>query len=157
MPRPRLALWSTLAAAATACSGSGSTSPAAASPDAGQIVTVAQGGVPRFVTPGAAAGTESEVTVATGGTVTWRFVSSGFNVVSGGGSPDGGCVPDGVFCSPADQNCDAGVAPQRAGSFYQRTFQDAGQYAYFSQPGCLQGMTGMVHVVEAPDGGDGGP
>ena len=27
---------------------------------------------------------------------TWRFMSSGYNVISGGA--DGGCVPDGVFC-----------------------------------------------------------
>jgi plastocyanin len=166
MPRSRLAL--TLALTLTACSGSSPSTPAAAAPDAGQLVVAGQNGMPRFVTPGAAAGQEDQVAVGAGGTVTWRFASTGFNVISGGspdgGAPDGGCIPDGVFCSPNDQSCDGGVPPQAAGSFYQRTFQTVGDYPYFSQPGCVQGMTGVVHVLETPppdagvDGGaDGGP
>lgn len=157
MPRPRLAPvpCAVLALALAACSGS-PTPPAATGPDGGQTVAVGPNGMPRFVTPGAAAGTESEVTISAGGKVTWRFLASGYNVISGG-SPDAGCLPDGIFCSPADQGCDGGVPPQAAGSFYQRTFPAAGDYPYFSQPGCGQGMTGVVHVVP-PDGGvDGGP
>ena len=167
MPRPRLAL--ALALPLAACSGSSPTTPAVAAPDGGRIVVVGQNGMPRFVTPGAAAGEEDQVTVGAGGTVTWRFASTGYNVISRSG-PDAGCVPDGVFCSPNDQNCaDAGaVPPQVAGSFYQRTFEAVGDYPYFSQHGCPQGMIGIVHVLEAPppdagidggvDGGaDGGP
>ena len=71
------------------------------------------------------------------------------------GGADGGCAPDGVFCSPDDQGCDGGVPPQVAGAFYRHTFQAAGDYPYFSQPGCQQGMTGVVHVVQPP--ADGGP
>jgi plastocyanin len=160
MSRPRLApaLPVALALSLAGCSDPPVSTPVTLSPDAGQTVTVGQNGMPRFVAPGAAAGSESEATVTAGTTVTWRFATSGFNVISGvgspdGGSPDGGCVPDGVFCSPNDQNCDGGVPPQVAGSFYQRTFQDAGDYPYFSQPGCLQGMTGVVHVQPPPDGG----
>ncbi len=158
MPRRRLAL--ALALPLAACSGSSPTTPTIPAPDAGQTVVAGQNGMPRFVTPGAAAGEEDQVTIGAGGTVTWRFAATGYNVISGG-SPDGGCVPDGVFCSPNDQNCDGGVPPQAVGSFYQRTFPDGGDYPYFSQPGCLQGMTGVVHVT-VPDGGtdggaDGGP
>jgi len=150
MPRPRLApvLPVALTLALGGCSESSSPAPTPPSPDAGRTVVVGQNGVPRFVAPGAAAGEENQVTVGQGATVTWRFVGSGYNVVSGGGSPDGGCVPDGVFCSPGDQNCAGPVPPQGAGSFYRRTFQDAGDYPYFSQPGCLQGMTGVVHVLD---------
>lgn len=164
MPSLRLALALVLALALplAACSGSSPSTPAVAAPDAGQIVVVGQNGIPRFVTPGAAAGQEDQVTVGAGGTVTWRFASTGYNVVSGnvipGGAPDGGClaVPDGVFCSPDDQSCDGGVPPQVVGSFYQRTFLDGGDYTYFNQP-CIEGMTGVVHVI-VPDGGvDGGP
>lgn len=157
MPRPLLA--PLLALALSACSESPAPAPAPASPDAGQTVAVGQNGLPRFVTPGAAAGQEAEVTVNAGGTVTWRFVSGGWNVVSGGTGPDGGlgdggpCSPDGVFCSPNDQGCDGGVPPQAAGSFYHRTFQAVGDFPYFSQPGCQQGMTGVVHVLPPPDGG----
>lgn len=158
MPRPRLAL--ALALPLAACSGSSPTTPAVAAPDGGRIVVVGQNGMPRFVTPGAAAGEEDQVTVGAGGTVTWRFASTGYNVISRSG-PDAGCVPDGVFCSPSDQNCDGGVPLQMAGSLYQRTFLDGGDYSYFSQPGCDGGMTGLVHVT-VPDGGadggvDGGP
>ncbi|HEY6106443.1 MAG TPA: hypothetical protein VIV59_10700 [Anaeromyxobacteraceae bacterium] len=163
MPRPRLApaLAPALALALTlplaSCGGSSTPAAAATSPDGGLTVAVGQNGMPRFVTPGAAAGSESEATVTAGTSVTWRFVSSGYNVISGGGSPDGGspdggCVPDGGFCSPSDQNCTGAVPPQAAGSFYRRTFQAVGDYPYFSQPGCLQGMTGVVHVT-VPDGG----
>lgn len=158
MPRPRLAPVScaVLALAAAACGGSSQTTPVATGPDGGPTVAVGVNGMPRFVAPGAAAGMENEVTVSSGGTVTWRFLTSGYNVISGPG-PDGGCVPDGVFCSPADQDCAGVVPPQAAGSFYQRTFPAAGDYPYFSQPGCLQGMAGVVHVAPADGGVDGGP
>lgn len=157
MPRHRLAL--ALAVPLAACSGSSPSTPVAPAPDGGQIVVVGQNGMPRFVTPGAAAGEADQVSVGVGGTVTWRFASTGYSVVSGviDGGPDAGCLADGVFCSPNDQNCDGGVPPQPAGAFYQRTFLDGGDYGYFSQPGCTQGMTGVVHVT-VPDGGvDGGP
>ncbi len=158
MPRPRFApaLAPALALALAGCSGSSTPTPTAASPDAGRTVAVGQNGLPRFVTPGAAAGEEDQVTIGAGATVTWRFLTSGYNVISGGGSPDAGCVPDGVFCSPNDQNCTGAVPPQVAGSFYQRTFQAAGHYPYFSQPGCQQGMTGVVHVTVLDGGLDGG-
>jgi plastocyanin len=170
MPPPRLIplLASALALGLAGCSSSPSSSPAATSPN--RIVVAGQNGLPRFVTPGAAAGEEDQVAIIAGATVTWRFATTGYDVISGSYSPDAGCVPDGVFCSPNDQNCaDAGaVPPQAAGSFYQRTFQTVGDYPYFSQHGCPQGMTGVVHVLEAPppdagvdggvDGGaDGGP
>lgn len=153
MSRPRLVL--ALALPLAACSGSSPTTPAAVAPDAGQMVAVAPNGMPRFVTPGAPAGEADQVTIGVGGTVTWRFATTGYNVISRG-APDAGCVSDGVFCSPNDQSCDGGVPPQVAGSFYQRTFLDGGDYSYFSQPGCDGGMTGVVHVT-VPDGGsDGG-
>ncbi len=158
MSRPRLApaLPVALALGLAGCAEPSAPTPVTLSPDAGRTVVVGQNGMPRFVTPGAAAGEENQVTIVAGVTVTWRFATSGYNVVSGGGTPDAGCVPDGVFCSPNDQNCVGAVPPQAAGSFYQRTFQDAGDYPYFSQPGCLQGMTGVVQVTP-PDGGlDGG-
>jgi plastocyanin len=158
MSRPRLApaLPVALALSLAGCSEPPAPTPVTLSPDAGRTVAVGQNGMPRFVTPGAAAGEENQVTIMAGATVTWRFATSGYNVVSGGGTPDAGCVADGVFCSPNDQNCAGAVPPQAAGSFYQRTFQDAGAYPYFSQPGCLQGMTGVVQVTP-PDGGlDGG-
>ena len=150
-------LCSALAFTAAACSESSTPAAATAAPDAGAIVAVAANGLPRFVTPGAAAGTESVVTINAGATVSWRFMATGYNVISGSG-PDGGCVADGVFCSPDDQGCTGSVPPQVAGSYYQRTFPDAGDYPYFSQPGCPQGMAGVVHVQEGPpDGGvDGG-
>jgi plastocyanin len=160
MPRPRLApaLPVALALSLAGCADPPAPTPVTLSPDAGRTVAVGQNGMPRFVTPGAAAGQENQVTIVAGATVTWRFATSGYNVVSGGGtpdggSPDGGCVPDGVFCSPNDLNCDGGVPPQAAGAFYQRTFQAVGDYPYFSQPGCPQGMTGVVHVQAPPDGG----
>jgi len=163
MPHPRLvqALPVALAVALAGCSDSPAPAAVATSPGSGLTVAVGQNGIPRFVTPGAAAGQENQATVTVGTTVTWRFLTSGHNVVSGSG-PDAGCVPDGVFCSPNDQNCAGAVPPQVAGSFYQRTFQSVGDHPYFSQPGCQQGMAGVVHVVEAPDGGldggvDGGP
>ncbi len=137
-----------LALAAAGCSKSSTPSPPV--PPDGGIVAVGQNGIPRFVTPGAAAGTESEVTVNAGEAVTWRFTTTGYNVISGGG-PDGGCAPDGVFCSPDDLNCTGAVPPQPAGSYYRHSFPDAGDYPYFSQPGCQQGMAGVVHVT------DGGP
>ncbi len=166
MPRLRLAL--ALALPLAACSSSSPATPAAASPD--KIVVVGQNGMPRFVTPGAAPGEENQVTVTAGASVTWRFATTGYNVISGsapdGGVPDAGCVADGVFCSPNDQNCDGGVPPQAVGSFYPHTFLDGGDYPYFSQPcllpdGGALGMTGVVHVT-VPDGGtdggaDGGP
>ncbi len=166
MSRPRLApaLPVALALGLAGCSDPPAPTPVTLAPDAGRTVVVGQNGMPRFVTPGAPAGEENQVTIVAGVTVTWRFATSGYNVVSGSGTPDGGlnpdggpspdagCVPDGVFCSPNDQNCDGGVPPQAAGSFYQRTFQDAGAYPYFSQPGCQQGMTGVVQVTP-PDGG----
>ena len=155
MPRSHLAL--VLAVPLAACSSSSPSTPAVPAPDAGQLVVAGQNGMPRFVTPGAAAGQENQVTVGVGGTVSWRFASTGYNVISGG-SAVAGCLPDGLFCSPNDQSCDGGVPPQATGTFYQRTFLDGGDYPYFSQPGCLQGMTGVVHVTELPDGGpDGGP
>jgi plastocyanin len=158
MPRPRLApaLAAALALAIAGCSGSPAPTPVTTSPDGGATVVVGQNGIPRYVTPGAVAGQEDQVTVAAGATVTWRFVTTGYNVVSGGGTPDAGCVPDDVFCSPADQNCTGAVPPQAAGSIYQRTFQAVGDYPYFSQPGCLQGMTGTVHVTPSDGGADGG-
>lgn len=149
MSPPRLAPLAALALASAACSGSSSVS-TTAGPDAGPTVVVAPGGVPRFVLPGAPAGTENQVTVVPGTTVTWRFMTSGYNVVAA--APDGGCVPSGVFCSPSDLGCAGAVPPQMAGSFYQHGFPDGGDYPYFSQPGCPQGMTGVVHVVP-PDGG----
>ncbi len=97
MPRPRLApaLAPALALALAGCSGSSTPAPtAAASPDAGRTVAVGQNGMPRFVTPGAAAGEEDQVTVGAGATVTWRFLTSGYNVISGGGPPGAGCVPE---------------------------------------------------------------
>lgn len=166
MLRARLGLSGVVLAAALSlvrCEGSRSSEAGPTSPDGGATVVVGQNGLPRFVAEGAVAPHENEVTVSQGARVTWRFATSGFNVVSGGGSPDAGCVPDGLFCSPADQNCTGAVPPQVAGSFYQHTFASQGDYAYFSNPGCLQGMTGVVHVTALPpdggmDGGaDGGP
>ena len=155
MPRLRLAP-ALCSALAFACSGSTTTAPVVPAPDAGVTVAVGPNGTPRFVVPGAAAGQENQATIGPGATVTWRFMTSGWNVISGGPA-DGGCTPDGGFCSPNDQNCTGAVPPQVAGSFYQRTFQATGDYAYFSQPGCAQGMAGVVHV-QVPDGGtDGGP
>ncbi len=154
MPRPRLVPALCGALALAACKGSSEPPAVAVLPDAGQIVAVGQNGVPRFLTPGAAPGTESEVTVNAGGTVTWRFLSGGYSVVSGGS--DGGCVADGVFCSPSDQGCDGGIPPQPTGSIYQHTFQSAGDYPYFSLPGCDGGMTGTVHVLPFDGGLDGG-
>ncbi|HEU4382862.1 MAG TPA: hypothetical protein VFR85_05085 [Anaeromyxobacteraceae bacterium] len=161
MPRPRLAPVLCASLVAVACSDSSPTAPPPPPlPDAGQTVAVGQNGLPRFVTPGAAAGMENQVTVNEGATVTWRFMSGGYNVISGG-RPDGGtpedCLPDGVFCSPGDQGCDGGVPPQPAGTFYQRTFVTVGDYPYFSQPGCLQGMSGVVHVHQPPADGGAGP
>lgn len=157
MSRPRLLLSVAVLCAAAAlarCGGSKSGAGAAAPAGPGTTVVAGWNGAPRFVTPGAAPDAGAEVTVEVGRAVTWRFAVTGYNVISGGA--DGGCVADGLFCSPADVGCTGPVPPQAAGSFYLRTFTAAGDYPYFSEPGCAQGMRGTVHVVVADGGTDGG-
>jgi plastocyanin len=68
----------------------------------------------------------TDQTVNVGDTVTWRFATSGHNVVSGTVATDGGatCAPDDQFCSPSDASCaSAGLSP--AGASYRHAFTTA--------------------------------
>jgi plastocyanin len=69
----------------------------------------------------------SNVTIPTGGTVTWQFSQTRHNVTFQGASPSGGSIPD-----------------QEAGTSASRTFPVAGTYDYV----CTRhsGMTGRVVV-----------
>ena len=81
------------------------------------------------------------VTVHVGDTVTWTFASSGHNVVSITNN-----APDGKFCSPSDQNCNA--APTAgSGTTYAHTFTSVGQFPYACIPHLGAGMKGTVRVT----------
>jgi plastocyanin len=69
----------------------------------------------------------SEVTIPTGGSVTWQFSQTRHNVTFQGASPAGGNIPD-----------------QESGTSASRTFAVAGTYSY----SCTRhsGMTGRVVV-----------
>ena len=78
------------------------------------------------------------VTIHVGETVRWRWDSSGHDVVSGSGSPDG------RFCSPNDRAC--GSTFSNAGTTYEHTFTEAGTFPYYCSPHVSLGMTGRVIV-----------
>jgi plastocyanin len=82
----------------------------------------------------------NEISITTGDTVRWTWVSSGHSVT--GGAP---CIPNGQFCSPDDTNCAARVLSD-SGTVYEHTFDLSGDYSYFCAAHCEYGMTGVIHV-----------
>jgi len=96
-------------------------------------VTVGAGGI-RF--------SPADVEISVGGTVRWVWEASGHTVTSG--VPG---APDGLFCSPDDQDCSANPTSS-AGSVYEHTFSVAGVYPYFCRPHGFFGMTGSVTVSD---------
>lgn len=80
------------------------------------------------------------VTVPVGTTIQWFWVSAGHTVTSGA---DG--VADGLFCSPGDLDCAAGVTSD-VGTFYEHTFDAPGTYPYFCVPHYSVGMKGTIVV-----------
>jgi plastocyanin len=141
MPRAPRAATTVAAALALALllsrcdSQSSSSSSSTPATDAGP--TVAAG----VVDPAGFSFSPTDQTVNVGDTVTWRFASSGHNVVSGTVATDGGttCAPDGQFCSPSDANCaSAGLAP--AGASYRHAFTTApgsgAPHVYFCTAHC---------------------
>src|SRR5262249_23711472 len=95
------------------------------------IVAVGPGSAPFGFAP-------RTVTIHVGETVRWRWDSSGHDVVSGSGSPDG------RFCTPNDRAC--GSAFSNAGTTYEHTFTEAGTFPYYCSPHLSLGMTGRVIV-----------
>jgi plastocyanin len=82
-----------------------------------------------------------EITIEVGDTVRWTWASSGHSVTSG--IP---CTVDGLFCSPNDTNCGAGVLSNPP-FVYQHTFTQGGAYPYFCFSHCGLGMTGVIRVA----------
>lgn len=75
----------------------------------------------------------ADVSVRVGEIVRWNFLGGDHNVVSGDG-----CAADGKFRS--------GV-PQKAGT-YVRRFDVDGDFPYFCETHCEEGMKGIVHVAK---------
>jgi plastocyanin len=101
------------------------------------------GNAPNTVTVGPGGGTSfspATLTVPVGTTVTFRFASSGHNVVSGDD-----CTADGAFCSPGDTSC-ASAPTSPSGTTYTHRFDSAGTFPYFCTPHCVQGMVGTIVV-----------
>jgi plastocyanin len=83
------------------------------------------------------------VRVTAGDTVRWSWSGSPHTVTSGAC-----CVPNGVFCSPSDSQCDSS-AISGGGAVYSHTFNSQGTFSYFCRVhGSL--MTGSVVVDAAP-------
>lgn len=75
----------------------------------------------------------ADVSIGVGEIMRWTFFGGGeHNVVSGDG-----CTPDGKFRSGA---------PQVTGT-YERRFDVAGDFPYFCEKHCDEGMKGVVHVA----------
>ena len=75
----------------------------------------------------------ADVSVRVGEIVRWNFLAGDHNVVSGDG-----CNPDGKFRSGA---------PQKSGT-YVRRFDVDGDFPYFCETHCEDGMKGIVHVAK---------
>ncbi len=82
------------------------------------------------------------VIIPIGSSVRWVWAAGEHTVTSG--VPGN---PDGLFCSPDDQNCSANPTSV-AGSVYEHTFTVAGDYAYYCRPHGSFGMTGTVIVTD---------
>lgn len=81
-----------------------------------------------------------DITINVGDTVRWTFMDVGHNVISGNT-----CIANNIFCTPDNTNC-ANQASVPGGTVYTRTFNQAGNFAYFCSPHCFNGMVGTVQV-----------
>ncbi|MFO0741423.1 MAG: plastocyanin/azurin family copper-binding protein [Labilithrix sp.] len=75
----------------------------------------------------------ADVSIRVGETVRWNFLGGDHNVVSGDG-----CTADGKFRSGA---------PQKSGN-YVRRFDVEGDFPYFCETHCDDGMKGVVRVAK---------
>jgi plastocyanin len=81
------------------------------------------------------------LTISVGDTVRWTWGSDEHSVTSG--TP---CTADGQYCSPDNNNCDAGIL-SNTGFVYEHTFTQAGTYSYFCALHCFAGMSGTITVT----------
>lgn len=97
-----------------------------------ETVTVGPGGAFSF--------SAESISIQTGETVEWVWDSSDHTVTSGNGTPDG------LFCSPNNQNC-ATAPASNTGATYQRKFDEPGIFKYYCR---IHGssMSGVVNVYE---------
>ena len=82
------------------------------------------------------------IIIPIGSTLRWVWAAGGHTVTSG--TPGN---PDGLFCSPDDQNCSTSPTSP-AGSVYEHTFIVAGDYDYYCRLHGAFGMTGLVIVTD---------
>src|SRR5215472_2186449 len=130
---PALALCGLLFGALTlSCSSSSSSSPPNNFDGGGNTIHVGPNGTTTFA--------PSTLTIHVGASVTWVW-DSNHHTVTSGTVQAGVATPDNKFCSPNDQNCNAGTISD-SGATYSHTFTTAGSYPFFCFPHAGAGMTG---------------
>jgi plastocyanin len=130
----------------TTSGGATTTTPAATTTTVAGATTTTVGGTTHTVQVGQGRFrfVPDTLTIAAGDTVRWVWATSGHTVTSG--TVSGGVQsPDGLFCSPSDQGCDAQPA-SNAGAIYDHTFPTPGTYHYYCSPHAALGMVGTITV-----------